>query len=395
MTQRPSNEREALVALNLVRDMGAVTARRLKERFGSYRSAFEAAESELAEVPGIGPRRAHALFEGMASVAWEAELARAERMQVRLITSADPDYPKLLLEIADPPLALYCRGEIASAHAPCVALIGTRRATAYGRSIALRLAQQLAEAGCTVVSGLALGIDAEAHLGAVQAGGRTIGVLGGALDCFYPSENLDLAKRMVEGGGAVICEYPFGRSPDRQTFPMRNRIVSGLCRGVVAVEAPSGSGTMITVRQALEQNRTVLAVPGRIDSPASQGCNRLIRDGARMVTCVEDVIDEIDDLFATMRREDRRIEERPSPQVCKTAGGETNDASEPKSVGVAPKGLKIEEQKVLDLLPAEGLSLDELVRTSGLGAGAVGAMVIGLRIRKLVEQLPNGRIVRI
>lgn len=378
-------EQEALVMLNLVTGMGSITATRIKEKLGSYAAAMDASEADLLSVPGIGRERAQSLRDSFHSVQWEKEIARAERLKVQLVTLVDPEYPRHLKEIADPPIVLYLRGSVDSFKNPGVAIVGTRHPTFYGRETAKRFAYQLAGAGYTIISGLATGIDSEAHRGAVQSGGATIGVLGGALDCFFPKENEKLAREMVQKGGAVISEYPFGRMPDRQTFPMRNRIVSGLAKGILVVESPLASGTMITVNQALEQNRTIMAVPGRIDSPASQGSNRLLRNGVRLVTTADEAIEELQDLFS-----DRRAE----MSQRKNASADSQQ-QEKKAEGRPKPALSEEERKLYELLTTEGDSVDALVRASGLPTGQASSILIGLQVKRLAKALPGGRVARI
>lgn len=371
-------EREALIAMNRIAGLGAITVKRMAERFGSLATVFEVSEGDLLSVQGIGPDRASQFHEALKRIRADDELERAAKKGVKLVTWADDGYPSLLKQIADPPLVLYVAGSVKALDLPSVAVIGTRRPTVYGRETARRFGFQLASAGYTVVSGLALGIDTEAHTGAVQAKGHSAAVLGGALDCLFPAENAKLARAMIDQGGAVVSEYPFGRKPDRQTFPMRNRIVSGLCKGVLVVEAPYTSGTLITVNQALEQNRCVMAVPGRIDSPASQGCHKLLREGARLVTAVEDVIEELQDLMANMKRQAGRAE----------AAAPRPDEKRPESV------LSPEERAVMAQVGAEGLHVDEVVRGSGLDAGKVNALLVGLQIKRQIRLLPGGLVAR-
>ena len=371
-------EREALIAMNRVSGLGAITVKRMVERLGSLTAAFEAAEQDLLSVPGVGFEKARLFFEELKRVRADDELERAEKKGVRLVTWVDPGYPSLLKQIADPPLVLYVAGAVDALDQLSVAIIGTRRPTVYGRESARRFGFQLAGAGYVVVSGLASGIDTEAHTGAVQAKGRTVAVLGGALDCLFPKENTGLAREMVAKGGAVISEYPFGRQPDRQTFPMRNRIVSGLSKGVLVVEAPLASGTLITVGQALDQNRAVMAVPGRIDSPASQGCHKLVREGARLVTTADEVIEELQDLLSGMQ-----------PAGAGRVSGAPAVAKRPEAV------LSPEERKVLALVEDGGGTLaDAVVRGSGLDAGQVNALLIGLQIKRQIKMLPGGFVAR-
>ncbi len=364
--------------MNRVSGLGSITVKRLGERFGSLAAVFEAAESDLLGVQGIGPEKARQFAAELKDARADDELDRAAKKGVKLVTWVDEGYPALLKQIADPPLVLYVAGSVEALSFPAVAVIGTRHPTVYGREVARRFGFQLAASGYTVVSGLASGIDTEAHIGAIQAKGRTVAVLGGALDCLFPKENTVLARDIVVKDGAVVSEYPFGRQPDRQTFPMRNRIVSGLCKGVLVVEAPLNSGTLITVGQALDQNRSVMAVPGRIDSPASQGCHKLLREGARLVTIVEDVIEEVQDLLTGMKR----------AQAKGSARTEGASAQRPEVL------ISAEERSVLALVENEGTPADVLVRGSGLDAGKVNALLIGLQLKRLVRLLPGGLVAR-
>lgn len=368
-------EREALIAMNRISGLGAVTVKKMAARFGSCAAVFEAAEQDLRLIQGVGSDKAKCFYEALKEARADDELARAGKKGVQLVTWADAGYPALLKQIADPPLVLYAAGSLDALDFPCVAVVGTRHPTVYGRETARRFGFQLAGGGYTVVSGLAVGIDTEAHTGAVQAKGRSVAVLGGALDCLFPKENAKLARRMIDCGGAVVSEYPFGRQPDRQTFPMRNRIVSGLSKGVVAVEAPLNSGTLITVNQALDQNRCVMAVPGRVDSRTSQGCHALLREGARLVTCAEEVMEELRDLVPGASR-------RPEKAVSPPAG------PRPESV------LSGDERAVWSHIGTEGVAVDDVIRESGLAAGQVSALLVGLQIKHLVRLLPGGQVVR-
>jgi DNA processing protein len=369
-------DRDAYIALNQVAGLGAITVKRMIETFGSVTAIFRAGERELQRVPGVGPERAQSFRRDLEQVSAEGELARAAACQVQLVTWADAGYPAILRNIADPPLVLYVTGSVDALADPAVAIIGTRRPTVYGQEMARQLGFMLAKAGYVVVSGLALGIDALAHRGALQAEGRTVAVIGGALDRLYPRENEELAREMALQGGAVLCEYPFGRSPDRQTFPMRNRIVSGLVKGVVVVEAPLRSGTLITVDQALDQGRTVMAVPGRADSPASAGCHRLIRNGARLVTSADEVLEELQELF---------------PSAGTRPGARPAEAVE----APRPPPASAEERRLLACIGKEPVHIDTVIGESGLPAGTVNAMVVGLQIQRRVKLLPGGMVQRV
>ena len=368
-------EREALVFLNLIPEMGGVTLRRLVERFGSTATVPGLNAARLAEVHGIGLDRAE-WFAKMFTEARAAgqpglEMARAERMKVDLVTWADPAYPKPLMEIPDPPLVLYVRGDTTLLSRVCAGVVGTRRATVYGMETSKRFGYGLAMAGYCVVSGLARGIDHEAHEGALQAKGATVAVIGAALDKLYPPENEPLARRIVEGGGAVVSEYPFGRSADRQTFPMRNRIVAGLCKGLVVVESPAKSGTLITAGQAAEFGRTVMVVPGRVDAPGFEGSHRLIRDGATLVTCVEEAVEEMENFF-NRHAAQSRADEPPARHVPLTP----------------------DEQKIMDALSASGggCPVDVIATSCGIPAYKISALLVGLEMKRVARVHPGGLV---
>ena len=374
-------EREALIAFNRVQGLGPVTARQIIEALGSLVAVFETSAERLMEIPGIGSERALLLTRELKEVSAEEELERASKTGVKIITWDDEGYPALLKEIADPPLVLYVAGEVAALDTPGIAIVGTRHPTMYGRETAQRFAYQLAGAGYTITSGLAEGVDSEAHAGALKAKGRTIAVLGGALDCLYPKSNTTLAREIATQGGAVVSEYPFGRQPDRQTFPMRNRIVSGLSKGVLVVEAPVNSGTLITARQGMEQNRSVMVIPGRIDSKASQGCHALLKQGACLVTSPEEVIEEVQDLFIG---KSARISSELAQPLKKVALKEER----PAPVLVA------EERSVMANIEDEGTLIDVIIRQSGLPAGRVNALLVSLQIKRLVKLMPGGVVMR-
>jgi len=389
-------EKEALIALNMMPGIGSVTVLRMRERFGSAAAVFELGERELSAVQGVGSERAARIVAERGGIAYAAEMERALRSSVKLVTLEDEDYPEILKRISDPPLALYVAGDTRILNKTGCAVIGTRHATLYGRETARRFGYQLAAAGYCVISGFARGIDTEAHAGAVQAGGLTVAVLGSALDKMYPQENRTFAREIIAKGGAIMTEYPFGREADRQTFPQRNRIVSGMSRGVLVVESPLRSGTLITVAQALEQGRSVMAVPGRVDSKASMGSNRLIREGARLVSCIEDVLEELQDLFAGERevksRADHGARETAAGAEREAAAGRTErerSAQSPESV------LTSDERRVCAALSDEGSYADSIVRESGLETGKVNAVLVSLQIKRVIKVFPGGLFKRL
>lgn len=368
-------EREAKIAFNMIPTVGAVTVERLASEVGG----------SVAEAYDLYPRKLN--WEGR-EPDWRREIERAEKMGVKIVTLDDEDYPPQLREIASPPLALYVVGDPRTLSLAGVALVGTRAATAYGRETAERFAQGLVQRGWAVFSGLARGIDTASHRGALEGGGRTAGILGGALDQFYPLENRDLAREMVEKGGCVASEFPLGRRPDPQTFPQRNRIVSGLSRGVVAVECPLRSGTLITCMRALEQGRAVMAVPGRIDWKSAEGCLHLIREGARMVTCVDDIVEELSPLgkVGTPLAAERR---NTSPKSSETGGAPSR---RPSVQSVPEVSFSLEEAAVLREVPEQGVAIDVLARTTGFAAARVNALLVGLRLKGRIRFLPGNRV---
>ena len=384
-------EKEALIALNMMPGIGSVTVLRIMEQFGSAASIFDLSEVELASVQGVGSVRAAKLAGELSSLPYKEEIERAEKSSVKFVTLVDDDYPELLRKIADPPPALYVVGDTKVLNKTGCAIIGTRHASVYGRETARRFGYQVASAGYSVVSGFARGIDTEAHTGAVQAGGITVAVLGSALDKMYPQENKKFAREVIEKGGAIITEYPFGRSADRQTFPQRNRIVSGMSRGVLVIESPLRSGTLITVAQALEQGRVVMAVPGRIDSRVSMGSNRLIREGARLVSCVDDVLEELQDLFAGVRSDESRVCSETEGDGVQSAVG--RDAQ--YRIQSPERVLSPDERKVFVQISDEGVYADSIMRASGLESGKVNSILVSLQIKRVVKVYPGGLFKRV
>ena len=347
-------------------------------------------------------------------------------MHVEIVTPADAEYPERLRDLSSMPLALYVFGSVKALSMPSVAIVGTRRLSAYGAECADRFAAGLAQAGWSVVSGLALGADAAAHSSALAAGGVTVGILGGALDEFFPDENRDLARRMAASGGAVATEFPFGRKPDKTTFPQRNRIVAALSSGVLALECPLKSGTMITCGFAADLGRPVMAVPGRIDAPFSAGCNALIRDGARLVTSADEVIAEILPLSGALgeralpklragktaaKSESGALGESalPNPQeghrrasmVGLPRRGSCDENTQPKPPpkpkreAVAPEvKLSLEEALVLKHVTDTPVGIDALVRKTGLSAARVNTVVVQLRMKRKIRLHPGNRVSR-
>ena len=382
-------EREARIAFNMIPTVGAVTlARLMRETHGSAADAY-AFYPDKKDWEGREPD-------------WQGELERAAKGNVKLVTELDPEYPPQLKEIASPPLVLYVVGDAGVLSSPGVALVGTRRATTYGRETAEKFAAGLAHAGWSIFSGLATGIDAAAHRGALAAEGRTAGVLGGALDMFYPESNRALARQMVERGGCVVSEFPFGRQPDAQTFPQRNRIVSGLSRGVVAIECPLRSGTMITCMRANEQGRPVMAVPGRVDWPSSAGCHNLIRDGARMVTSVDDIIEELTPLGAggvndaqsgrLCPQKDDAQSGRLRPQADVAASQRGRNRPDCAASVLPEVKLSLDEAIVFRNVTDGGIAVDAVATASQLPISKVNSLLVALRLKGKIRFLPGNRV---
>jgi DNA processing protein len=289
--------------------------------------------------------------------------------KVSFVTTRDPAYPRLLREINDPPIGLYRRGGYDFSH-PAIAIVGSRRTTLYGQSVAKKLGGELARLGFCIVSGLARGIDTAAHEGALEAGGRTAAVLGTGIDLVYPPENLALYRRLEETG-AILSEFPFGRRADKQSFAMRNRIVSGMCEAVVVVESDVSGGAMITARFAGEQGRPLFAVPGRIDQSSSAGCHQLIRDGATLLTGVDDLLSELNYLDGL----------RPA-----AIGEKARDVAAGR-----PANLTDEEARVFARFSGgEILSVDDLVGQTGLSAAQLSAILMMLELKRLVVKRADG-----
>jgi DNA processing protein len=360
---------ESLIILNALPNVGSVKIRLLIEQFGSADAALAASEAALVRVPGIGEQIAHDVAhwrEHLADPARELEAAAAAGVQV--ISYYDHAYPANLKEIYDPPMVLYVQGTLDARDKHAIAIVGSRRSTTYGRTTASRLARDLAANGFTVVSGLALGIDAAAHLGALDGGGRTIAVLGSGFARFYPPENRKLADQ-VAASGAVISEFDMECPPAKNNFPIRNRVVSGLALGTVVAEAPFNSGALITATHALNQNRQVFAVPGRVDGFTFKGNHRLIKEGAKLVESVEDVLSEFDYLF---------------PRGIVSAAPE----------GPAPQ-LEGAEAAVYEVLSREEQHIEDVIRSCALAPGEVSVALLSLEMKHLAKQLPGKYFVKL
>jgi DNA processing protein len=366
------DSREALIALNLIEGVGPVRARSLLEHFGDAPKILAAAKSALLRVRNIGDDTAEKISAWEKSVDLAGELKRIADFGCNVLIQSDKNYPPLLREIYDPPLVLYIKGELTAKDKNAVAMVGSRMTTHYGIETARKLAYQLAYVGVTVVSGGARGIDTAAHQGALSGKGRTVAVLGTGINLIAPPENAELFER-IAANGAVITQFPFNRPADKQSFPIRNRIVAGMTLGTVVVEANLTSGALITANFATEYGRQIFAVPGRIDSPRSKGCHDLIKKGAKLCEGVEDVLSEFEYLFPASNK---------SPTASET--------------GVLPAlELNENEQKVFAAVKLDDeTSIDETIRACGLPSSAVNVALFSLEMKRLVKQLPGKLFVR-
>lgn len=359
-----------------VRGVGPRTCRLLLEQFGSAEAIFAAEEARLVAT-GIPKPTAHniAAFRDFAPL--EQELCELPRVNARMVKWTDPDYPENLRHIADPPPYFFIRGASSAPDRQAIAVVGARAASDAGRRMAQRLGLELAAKGFAVVSGLARGIDSEAHQGALDGGGRTVAVMGCGIDIIYPPENRKLAEAIIENGGAIVSELAVGTPPIAENFPARNRLISGLCLGVVIVEAAEKSGSLITARMALEQDRQVFAVPGSPMSGKTRGSNRLLKEGARLVECVEDVIEDLAPQFGSPAR----IGAKPVENA--QARGPVRDES-------AWEKESSEVQTILRYLKeSDKLHVDSVIEGSGLNAQTVLKLLLELELRGLVTQHPG------
>jgi DNA processing protein len=361
---------EACVALNMLPTMGPVRLRKLLEVFETPDRILAAKRDALRAVEGIGREVVEQITNWESLVDLAAELQRIRDFGATVITAESPLYPRQLREIHSAPIVLYVWGELLERDQHAIAVIGSRRTTHYGLESAKKLSYQLAYAGLTVISGLARGIDTAAHQGALAAKGRTVAVIGSGLSKLYPPENAALAERIRSGNGAVVSEFSMDVEPDRQTFPMRNRIISGWSNGLLVVEAGVNSGALISVTQALEQGRNVYAVPGHINTPTAIGSNRLIQQGAKLVMDASDILDDLQILLP-----------------------ETKPAAE-----AATRALPIltdDEAKVYEAIRETETSIDDIASKAELPSGTVSSTLLRLELKKLVKQLPGKYFVKL
>jgi DNA processing protein len=384
MGQRPQNSEGIENWLRLIRadGVGPVLFARLIEHFGTIDRALGASVAEMAKVDGIGLKTGESIATSRDRFDSCDELDLAEKLGVWLVHSQDERYPAALKRIHDPPPVLYVKGDMTKADNLAVAVVGSRRCSLYGQEQASRFAHLLAASGFTIVSGLARGIDTAAHQGALAAGGRTIAVQGCGLANVFPPENAKLFD-MIALNGACVSELPLRSEPLPEHFPPRNRIIAGLSLGVIVVEAALRSGALITAQTALECNREVMAIPGKIDSPLSQGGHRLIKDGAKLVESVEDVMEALGYIGEQLK------------EHCAAAAEEAGRRVE-ASLFDTSEGLNLKgnELRIYESLAKEPTHSDQIIAMTGLGPGVVNAGLIALRLKGIVRQLPGNLFAR-
>ncbi|CBE67180.1 MAG: DNA-protecting protein DprA [Candidatus Methylomirabilis oxygeniifera] len=362
-TDRCLAEQDAWLALALIPEVGSATFYRLREALGSVEAVLRANKEALAQVPGISRQVAQAI----ASFPWrdtlDRELRVIETRGLGLRRFGEEGYPELLAAIHSPPPVLYLRGTMRSEDRTAVAIVGSRTASPYGAEIAERISGELAQRGVTIVSGMARGIDAAAHRGALRVGGRTLAVLGCGLGVTYPPEHAELADQIAVQG-AVISEFSIFTPPKPSHFPRRNRIISGLARGVVVIEAGLDSGALITANYALEQGRDVFAVPGQVTSRLSRGCHQLIKAGAKLTEGWEDIWEDVE------------LQVAPSAQTM-------------LDLTAARSPLEPQEVLIIDTLEAGPMQIDDLIARTQLPAGQMASLLLSLMLKGLIEELPG------
>lgn len=361
-------QRQALLVLNGLPHIGPVMLRRLMDAYGEDPVAvLSSGRAKLLSVKGVGQKVVDTLAQWSDRFDLNKEEASMGASHTRFIAQLDSEYPEMLREIYDSPIGLYWKGEYI-VDRPCIAIVGTRRATLYGRSVAKRFASELSRMGFCIVSGMARGTDTAAHEGALEVGGKTVAVMGCGLDIIYPPENLDLYKQIAEEG-AVVSEFPFGRRADRQTFPMRNRVVAGMSEAVIVIESDAAGGSMITARFAGEQGRALMVVPGRIDQASSRGCHQLLRDGATLVTSVDDILEEL------------RYAKPTEPEL------DFGDTPQAPAANLS----EVEQAIVGCFTGGEIIGIDAISERLSKSSAEVSAVLMGLELKRVIVKRADGR----
>lgn len=370
--------RESLITLNLIPGLGSIRIQALLEFFGSAELVLSAPSNLLERVPRIGAKMAAAIADWRNCTNVFAEMDCAEHYGVRIVTLTDDDYPTALRRMSDPPIVLYTLGEWREEDAArAVSIVGSRAATPYGMTVARRFSRELADAGCTIISGLAKGIDAAAHRGALDAGGRTIAVLGNGLSHIFPQENTELAHHIFNGHGAVVSEFPMNMRPSRTSFPQRNRIVAAWSKATLVVEAPAHSGALHTAHLSGDDyGNSVFAIPGMIDKPTSTGCHDLIRDGATLCTSSAELMQDMG--WNAPPRQMKLFEEESTP-------------AQPQPTSFSVTQLPAETQAIISAIQAGHDTLDALCTVLGLAPHILTPQLMRLQVMRRISPLPGSR----
>ena len=394
-----SNETVSLIHLNMIQGVGLKTVQVLRDVFGSAERALQATSEELRKTERLSPTMRDLLSRKPVQYPIERELELIHEYGCQVVTLYDDAYPSRLKEIDTPPVVLYIRGELTPEDPLSISLVGSRDAKDYGRKVGYRLSYQLAQRGLTIVSGLAKGIDTSAHRGALEAGGRTIAVMGNGLSFIYPATNSPLAEK-ITASGALISEFPMGVKPKPRNFPRRNRIISGLTLGTVVVEASNRSGALITARLAGEQGREVFAVPGEIFSELSTGTHKLINNGAKLINTVDDLLNELppyvlnqiqSDVPASVPDTETESSQKPpveKPDTKLEAVQPSPEVQQPVE-SAPPPDLTPDEKTVFDAIEVPASHIDTIVRTTQLPIGQVSSVLLMLELKGIVQQLPG------
>jgi DNA processing protein len=364
------NRLKALIGLNMFCDIGSLRLKKLLKFFGTPENILKASSEELTNVAGIGEKIAQKIT-SLQEKDIDEEMSLAEKQNLRIVTLDEEIYPANLKQIFDPPILLYVKGELKQEDKSSIGIVGSRRASLYGIASAEKFASDLAEQNFTIVSGLARGIDTASHKGALKAGGRTIAVIGSGFNYLYPAENKKLSDDIAEHG-AVVSEFPMNAKPLPQNFPRRNRVISGLSLGVLVVEAARNSGALITADCALEQGREVFALPGKIDSQNSFGTNELIKQGAKLVSCADDIVEEFNGIQSVSQKEQK--------------------ITKPQEVNKVD--LSNHESLLYNMLSDKPLLLDEIADRTGFAIPQISGVLLKLQLRRLIKEVAGKQFIR-
>ena len=394
-----SDEAKNLIHLSIIPGVGNQSIRCLLAAFGSAERSLAATSEELVQIEGLTRKARQRLVNGRSHVSLNRELDLIHSHQCHIVTFNDEAYPPLLKQISDPPLILYIKRRLPPQDAPSIAIVGSRSPTHYGKTTCHQLSRQLAARGVTIVSGFARGIDTVAHRGALEAGGRTIAVMGNGLNHVYPDENRSLADEILDSGGALISEFPMTVPPLGTNFPLRNRVISGMTWGTLVVEASERSGSLITARLAAEQGREVFAVPGQIFSKLSQGTHKLINEGATLIHSVDDLFDELPQNFTEMAATPSATSQSHEQDSLPVSTSNHPRQLTLDNLPQSKVGFDSNSGSVVQLTPDEGVVLsaidsptshiDQIVRTAQLPINRVSSILLTLELKGIIEQLPG------